>query len=521
MQFIPRFVLRSASPLLLCCLWAVSVYAVEKNSSYQAALESIQADDLSEQVGRLTDVSMEGREGGTRGGRAAAEYLAEQYARLHLRGAGNKGSFLQPFAPNFHNVLAILEGSDPQLRDEVIVVGAHYDHVGYGGQGLSLGPYGYVHPGADDNGSGTAAVLELAAAFTVLSGPPKRSLVFAAWDAEEKGLLGSKHWVSHPTVPLEHVIAALNLDMIGRLRDDHLIVFGSRSGYGWRRLLSMQNDDSAIRLDFSWSLKPNADHYPFFEHEIPVLMVHTGMHDQYHRPSDVAKLINYPGMTRVTRLLFGLLYDMADRPEPGPGFRAAARHEGPDTEKAMLDQIARPADRLGVSWIDDAAVVGGVRVWKVAANSPADQAGVRAGDRIERFAGRDIRSDDDFFAVVAAAESPASVTLKRPGEEKPLDLTITIPGSPLRWGIAWRVDDTEPGVVILTHVVPGSPAARAGLSVGDRIYQVAGRDFADEAAFAQLVKNQSVSLQLLVERDGRLRAVVLELPQAESAKRAA
>lgn len=521
MQFIPRFLLRSTSPLLLCCVWAVSVFAVEKNSSYQAALDSIQADDLSEQVGQLADTSMEGREGGTRGGRAAADYLAEEYTRIHLRGAGAETSFLQPFAPNFHNVLAILEGSDPQLRDEVIVVGAHYDHVGYGGRGLSLGPYGYVHPGADDNASGTAAVLELATAFTHLSGPPKRSIVFAAWDAEEKGLLGSKYWVAHPTVPLEHVIAALNLDMIGRLRDDHLMVFGSRSGYGWRRLLSMQNDDSAIQLDFSWSLKPNADHYPFFDHEIPVLMVHTGLHDQYHRPSDAAKLINYPGMTRVTRLLFGMLYELADRPEPGPGFRAAARHETPDTEKALLCQVTKPTDRLGVVWIDDASTAGGVNVWKVAANSAAAQAGVRVGDRIERFADRDIRSDDEFFAIVAAAESPATVTVKRPGEDEPLNLTITLPGSPLRWGIVWRVDDAEPGVIILTHVIPGSPAARAGLSPGDRIYQVAGHDFADEEAFAQLVKTQAVPLQLLIERDGRLRAVVLELPQIEPAKRAA
>ncbi len=195
-----------------------------------------------------------------RGGRAAGDYLAEQYARLHVPGAAADGGYFQPFAPNFRNVLAILQGSDPQLRDQVIVVGAHYDHIGYGGHGLSLGPYGYIHPGADDNASGTSAVLELAKAFTILSSPPKRSILFAAWDAEEKGLLGSKHWVAHPTVPLEHVAAALNLDMIGRLRDEHLIVFGVRSGYGWRRLISGQNDDSGLRLDFSWSLKPNADY---------------------------------------------------------------------------------------------------------------------------------------------------------------------------------------------------------------------------------------------------------------------
>jgi membrane-associated protease RseP (regulator of RpoE activity) len=515
-----RCVISPVAALLCCCAWTVSVLAVEKNSSYQAALESIKAEELGDQVGRLADASMEGREAGTRGGRAAADYLAEQYARLHLRGGADNGAFLQPFEPNFHNVLAILDGSDPKLREQVIVVGAHYDHLGYGGQSYALGPYGYIHPGADDNASGTSAVWELAKAFTVLSSRPKRSIIFAAWDAEEKGLLGSKRWAAHPTVPLEHVVAALNLDMIGRLREEHLIVLGSRSGYGWRRLLSSQNE-SGLWLDFTWNLKPNADHYAFFEHGIPVLMVHTGLHDQYHRPSDAAKFINSTGMTRVTRLLFGAIYEMAEGPVAVPGFRAAARHESPETEQEILGQTVKPTDRLGVTWIEAAAAAGGVRVSAVKEGSPAQRAGLREGDRIVRFAGRAIRGDDDFFAAVATAKSPASLVVQRPGDEKSLQLKAELAGSPLRWGIMWRVDDAEPRSIILTYVVPGSPAALAGLAAGDRIYQVAGRDFADEAAFAQLAKTMPLPLQLLVERDGRLRIVVLQSSQSEPIKRAA
>jgi C-terminal processing protease CtpA/Prc len=309
--------------------------------------------------------------------------------------------------------------------------------------------------------------------------------------------------------------------MVGRLRNEHLIVIGVRSGYGWRRLLSSQNDDSGLQLDFSWTLKANADHYSFFDRGIPVLMLHTGLHDDYHRPSDVAERINSEGMTRVTRLLFAMLYELADRPAAVPGFRAAARHETPETEKALLDQGEPPADRLGVGWNEDAAVAGGVFVARVTAGSPAERAGVREGDCIVRFAGRDIRSDGDFFAAVATAESRASLTLRRPGAAKPLQLKLELPGSPLRWGIAWRVDDAEPGVVILTRVVPGTPAARADLRVGDRIYQIGGRDFADETAFLRATKNLSERLPLLVERNGRMRAVVLQTPQAEPAHRAA
>jgi len=512
------FVLPLSAALLFCCAWTVQVCAVEKNS-YHAAIESIKADELGEQVAQLADPAMEGREAGTRGGHAAGEYLADQYGRLHLRGGGEKGGFFQPFDPNFRNVLALLPGSDPKLRDQVIVVCAHYDHIGYGGRGLSLGPYGYIYPGADDNASGTAAVLELAKAFTVLSEPPKRSILFANWDGEEKGLLGSKYWAANPTISLDRVAAGLNLDMVGRLRDNHLILIGSRSAYGWRRLLSSHND-GGLQIEFPWGLKADADHYSLFEHDIPVLLFHTGMHQDYHRTSDVAKFINSRGMMKITRMLFGVVYDLANGPTT-PTFRTDARHETPETEKYILDQIAKPAERLGVGWIEDAAVSGGALVSSVAPGSPADRAGLRVGDRIVRVADRKILSDDDFFGAVAEAANPAALTVKRPGEEKPLDLTATLVGSPLRWGMTWRVDDAEPGEVILTHVVRGSPAARAGLAAGDRIYQVGGRDFADEAAFVRMTKPLSESLPLLVERDGRLRTVTLQFRQAEPLKRAA
>ena len=117
---------------------------------------------------------------------------------------------------------------------------------------------------------------------------------------------------------------------------------------------------------------------------------------------------------------------------------------------------------------------------RVNPNSPADKAGLKSGDRILRCAGREIHSDDDLIGAVMSAESPLELTLQRKGEDKPADISVELAGQPLRLGISWRVDDAEPGTIILTHVVPGSPAARAGLLAGDRIYQIAGRDFADE-----------------------------------------
>ncbi|MEN6458038.1 MAG: M28 family peptidase [Thermoguttaceae bacterium] len=508
--------------LLTLPLWLAPVgfvAAAEKDSSYSAALESIKAADLGRHVERLADEALEGREAGTRGALAAAEYLAGEHTKLRFRPAGDDGKFFQSFAPNFRNVLAMVEGSDPKLRDEVVVVCGHYDHLGYGGM-TSLGPYGYVHPGADDNASGTAGVLQLARAVARLAEPLKRSILFAHWDAEEKGLLGSQYWARHPTVAIRRIVAAINLDMIGRLREGHVSVFGSRSGYGWRRLISFQNDASRLTLDFSWLLVARADHYPLFDQGIPVLAFHTGLHEDYHRPSDMADRINSEGLERVVRLVFGVLTDLAGRPNP-PAFRAAARHESPDDEQAALADVAKPVDRLGVGWSEDVATAGGVRVSSVDPRSPASRAGLREGDLIERFASRPLLSDDDFFAAVSAAKNPATLTVLRAGRDEPLQLTVQLACTPLRWGLSWRVDDAEPGAVILTQIVPGSPAAIARLMPGDRIYQVAGRDFADETAFALLAKGARESLQLLVERDGRLRVVVLAIRRATPVKRAA
>jgi hypothetical protein len=506
--------------LVWACSLAFCVYAAEKSAAYRAAWESITSEDLTRHVQLLADKQMEGREAGTRGSRRAAAYLIEQFTQLQLQPAGTGGKFEQDFYPNFRNILGIIPGNDPELKNEVIVVGAHYDHVGFGNRRNSYGPYDKIHPGADDNASGTSALMELAQAFGLLPEPPKRSILVAAWDAEEKGLLGSKHWVSHPTVPLDKIVVMFNLDMIGHLRDDQLHVFGWRSGCGWRRLISRQNDELSLQLEFTWNLKRDADYYPFFEHGIPVLMFHTGLHEYYHRPSDTADLINGEGMSRVVRLFFSAVYELAESGEKIP-FRKAAGRETPETEKSILRQIIRPAERLGVAMDTNPAPEGGVRLVRVTAGSPAEKAGLKPGCRILRCAGREVRCDDDLIGAVMSAESPMELVLQRQDQDKPEIIRVELAGQPLRLGITWRVDEAEPGAIILTYVIPGSPAARAGLQAGDRIYQIAGQDFADEAAFVELVKTLPDPLELLVERDGQVHTVLIQINPAEPLKRAA
>ena len=506
---------------VLVCLLPAAARA-EKSHGYRMAFESISADDLKEHVDVLADDVFEGREAGSRGGRAAATYLRKTIERSTLPGRRRVQVSWQPFSAGYRNLLVLVEGSHPELRREVVVVGAHYDHVGYGTRRNSYGPIGRIHNGADDNASGAAAIVELIDAFEHLDQPPSRSVLFALWDGEEKGLLGSRHWVLHPTLPLADVKIVVNLDMVGRLRHGRLQVLGTRTSWGLRRLVSQAADeaagDSPIWLDFKWELKANSDHWPFYERAIPVLLFHTGLHPDYHRPSDDVERINREGMRDVVRHLFPVVYQLAEQ-EPLYGFRAAARRETPATKRDRQRPTPPPSPRLGVRWREEKDSRGAVLA-DVTPGSPARRAGLRAGDRIIRFAGRDIASGEQLREAVLRARRQVRVLVQRPAaagadqKEKPLELTITLAGKPVRVGISWRVDEAEPGSVMLTRVLAGSPAHHAGLRVWDRIYQVDGAAVTGSTAFGQQLARARGPVMLRFERQGRLHSATLQLPPA-------
>ncbi len=402
-------------------------WSADRGASYLAALESIKVEELQEHVKYLADEKQEGREAGTRGGYAAGEYVRQRLAALKFHGAGTDGAYLQAFSPNFRNVLAKLEGADAKLRDEVIVVGAHYDHVGFGKKGNTLGQIGLVHPGADDNASGTSALLELAEALTILSEPPRRTILLAFWDAEEKGMLGSKHWIAHPTLPVDRVRLLMNMDMVGRLRNDRLLVFGTRSGYGLRRLASTHNE-SALRLEFSWNALQNADHFPFFSHNIPFITLHTDLHEQYHRPTDKAELISSAGIRRVARLLFALVHDLANA-DQAPAFRAAARNESEETRRSLAQQPPQfPEDgkplRVGIVWRADDAEPCTAILTGVAPGSPAARAGLQADDRIYQVNGRGFSGEEELLKLLGTLPSPIHLGVERNGQLRSVELRL-------------------------------------------------------------------------------------------------
>jgi hypothetical protein len=488
---------------------ASSRLAAADASAIMSAMESITSDDAQGVVDVLAADAMEGRETGSRGGRAAGAYLAEQLQKLKLRGGGVNKGYWQPFGSGSRNLLGVLEGRDPELKDQYVIICAHYDHVGYGKSTNSRGPLGQIHNGADDNASGDAGVIETARAFATLPEAPKRSVIFALWDGEEAGLLGAKYWIANPTVPLSSVAAAINVDMIGRLRKDHLIVYGGRTSWGWRQRVSRENDATKLALDFDWLMKADSDHHPFYTAGVPVIMFHTGLHDDYHRPSDDADKINSDGLKLVSQLLFRTAYDLAEQ-DSRPKFRTQSREESTGTKDSVEQQLPPLAGRLGLAWDPAKAKDGIVQIASLTASGAAAKAGLKVGDKIISYAGRPISDVEDLRSFVLATRGAVPLEYVREGSETPVQTKVEPSGSPSTVGITWKLDDAEPNSVFLVRIIPGSPADRAGLRLFDRVYEVNGKKFATSDEFRELVNSAPGPVQLLVEKGGVIRRVEVQ-----------
>ncbi len=492
-------------------VWAVWAWAQADPTPWQQVAQSIRRSQLVQHCYTLADDALEGRLAGSRGSRAAANYIRKHLAGWKLLPAGEDGQYDQLFDQGYRNLLAVLPGTDPQLKHEYVLLGAHYDHVGYGSSRTSLGPLGYVHNGADDNASGVAVVLEVARVLAQAPRRPRRSILFAFWDAEELGLLGSLHWCQSPTVPLEQVKVVVNCDMLGRMSHGGLQVLGWRSSWNMRPLVVWNNCHLGLPLHFPWPIKRNSDHYPFFQQQIPYLMFHTGLHEDYHRPSDDADKLNYSAMIRIAQLVLLTTVDLAQR-EHLPRFRFRV-YEDPEQRPRL--SVRPRAKRLGLQW--RAASQGPAVIRHVEPDSPAWQAGLRPGDQVVAFNGRPLQRPQQLRRWVLRARSQIRLQWKTPAG-KTVERIITLRGQPVRVGISWRADPWNPQLALITQVLPGTPAHRAGLRVGDRIYAVQDQRLVRGEQLAQLLTGPG-PFGLLVERQGRLQTVwvhpwsVVELDQ--------
>ncbi|MGQ0561442.1 MAG: M20/M25/M40 family metallo-hydrolase [Gemmatimonadota bacterium] len=376
----------------------------------------------------LADDALEGRLAGTAGERCAGDYIAARFRQLGLTPAGDGGTYFQSFdlasAVNPHapggtgrNVVAVLEGSNASLRNEYIVVGAHYDHLGMGAFGSTAADRSpAIHNGADDNASGVAALLDIAAQLTQKR--PPRSIVFVAFSGEESGLIGSAFYANHPHAPLTHARGMLNLDMVGRLGTGPLIVYGIGTASEWRAIVTRAAAARKLELTLVDDGFGASDHTSFYLKDVPVLHFFTNVHADYHKPSDDWEKIDTAGLATVARLVGDIARDIANRPTVLTLVKGAGRRPGTTAMRgsgAYLGTIP-----------DFAPVARGVKLSGVRAGGPAATAGLRAGDIIIRF-------DDDVIADLQGmtdalnARKPGDavrITVVRDGREIVLNATL-------------------------------------------------------------------------------------------------
>jgi hypothetical protein len=323
------------------------------------------------------------------------------------------------------NVLALLPGRGRPAADgrpaieprETVVLGAHYDHLGYGGENSAAPGDKTVHHGADDNASGTAVLVEVARRLAA-AGPLPRSVLFVAFSGEERGLLGSGHYAANAAVPLADTVAMVNLDMVGRLDGDKVIVHGTGTGTGLEDLVDRLVEAGGLEAAKEPGGFGPSDHASFYAKKVPVLHVFTGSHADYHRPTDTADKINYDGMVRVTGVVTELVRELATRDER-PGYLEVA-----------APAFARGGDRPYFGSIPDFGTPGkGYAISGVAKDSPAAKGGLQGGDRIVRLGSSAIVNLEDFDSALRKHKGgdSVSVVVERDGAEVALEVVLGQP----------------------------------------------------------------------------------------------
>jgi hypothetical protein len=365
--------------------------------------------------------------------RAAGKSLAE--VQNQINGSTKPASFAFPAGlrvslgvgieterATVNNVLAYLPGQ----TDEYIILGAHYDHLGRGNfDSLAPSQIGQIHPGADDNASGTAGVMELARHFAGIKaklgkGKLQRGILFANFAGEELGLLGSAHWVQAPTRPLDKAVAMLNMDMIGRIKDDKVFIGGVGTGSTFKSVLDLAESKAPFKVEASPSGYSSSDHTSFVTMKIPVLFFFSGLHSDYHKPSDTWDKINADSAVR----LLDLVADVTERLDAAsdrPQFIAVAEN--------------RPVGGSGGGggygpWFgsipDFGQIETGVKFSDVTPGSPASKAGLKAGDVLVQFGDKPIKNLYDFTDALRRSKVGDVVEVKVLRAGQPLTAQVTL-----------------------------------------------------------------------------------------------
>ena len=381
-------------------------------------------DDMRRAVEYLASQELGGRFPATAGDTLASEYIASQLRGLKLKPIvkekKNKGfyhnfSFVKADVErNTHNIIAVIPGKDKRLKHEYIVVGSHYDHLGLGGKDSgsrrpdTLG----VHPGADDNASGDAVVLQLAKHFKKVRSP--RSIIFAFFGAEEQGLIGSKNfleWMKHADdqrinlpADIKGIVAMVNLDMVGRMRDHAMSVSGTGTSSEFKAIAESVAELTKLNISCTPDGYGPSDHASFVAVDIPVLFLTTGGHMEYHTPDDVPSTLNYDGMQQTLEFSQELITRLANLPTT-PDYISVPSSNTMKHAKFKVTLGLMP-DVMGASRIP------GLRADIVVAGKPAHEAGIRSGDIIQEIDGKPVKNMDEYMQRLSELEPDTTIPVK-------------------------------------------------------------------------------------------------------------
>jgi len=386
---------------------------------------SITAADVTQHIEFLASDEMKGRETGTAEEAKAANYIADHFRAYGLDPAGEENTYFQEFTVNMSvlenphasdsdstadkrlakNVAALLQGSGDS--EELIVIGAHYDHLGMGSFGSLSSSGSKIHNGADDNASGTTGLLELAEYFS--ENRPETDLLFLAFSGEEMGLLGSQHYVENPTIELDNALAMINMDMIGRMNEDRMMIFGVATTDAWESILTDANRDS-LTLDLVPDGTGSSDHTSFYYADMPVLHYFTDTHADYHRPSDDAEWINAEGEAKLLQHVARVIQHLDAMDKEDLAFTEAP---GQQRQSMSMD-----GPTLGV--LPDYGYDGeGFRITGVSEGGAAKAGGLEGGDVIIQIGDMTVADIYEYMGALNELEKgqTVEVTVLRDGEE--------------------------------------------------------------------------------------------------------
>lgn len=382
-----------------------------------------QQDDMRQAVEYLASQELGGRYPGTAGDTLASEFIAKKLLSLKLKpivkgkkykGYYNDFTYGKDVQRTTHNILAVIPGTDKQLKHEYIVVGSHYDHLGMGGQGSgsrrpdTLG----VHPGADDNASGDAVVLELAKHFKKVRQP--RSIIIAFFGAEEQGLVGSKNFLEwmkkedsqRKNLPINKkgIVAMVNLDMVGRMRDHALSVSGTGTSSSFKALAEQVAEEQNLHVTCVPDGYGPSDQASFVAVDIPVLFLTTGGHMEYHTPADVPSTLNYDGMQQTLDYTKEIVTRLASMPQT-PDYISVPSSNTMKHAKFKVTLGLMP-DVMGAS------TVPGLRADIVVAGKPAHNAGIRSGDIIQEIDGKPVKDIQEYMQRLSELTAGTTIPVK-------------------------------------------------------------------------------------------------------------